>query len=212
MCALYSRKNDCTRSADQSSGVGDTAKYVGSERGLQRTGRVAVGHGHAAVDLRHHDDLDRVVVDRDEVLRAHELRGRRHRVDAQADDRLVVDVALGGQPVEHPAYPAVGVTGVEPRGRLGDRLLDALEVGLGAGEHRVGVARGVQGEGELARRTSRLPAAGRRRSRRAVTAASRGARRVRRRRRPGPARPRCAAPAPRRARARARWRAASGCR
>ena len=31
MCALYSRKNDCTRSAVQLSGVGDTAKYVGSE-------------------------------------------------------------------------------------------------------------------------------------------------------------------------------------
>jgi hypothetical protein len=30
MCALYSRKNDATRSGDQSSGVGEIAKYVGS--------------------------------------------------------------------------------------------------------------------------------------------------------------------------------------
>ena len=38
MCALYSRKNDATRSADQSSGVGETAKYVGSDSGSSGPG------------------------------------------------------------------------------------------------------------------------------------------------------------------------------
>ena len=44
----------------------------------------------------------------------------RHRVDAEPDDRLVVDVALGGEPVEHPAHPALGVAGVEPGRGLRD--------------------------------------------------------------------------------------------
>ena len=123
-------------------------------RGLERPRRVAVGNGDAAVDLGHHDDLDRVVRHGDELLGAHELRALGHRLPTEVDDRLVVDVALGGQPVEHPSHLAVATaTGVEPRRGLRDGVLDVRKVGLGPSEHRIGIGRRVQGEGELAGET-----------------------------------------------------------
>ncbi len=81
----------------------------------------------------------------------HELGRLLHRLLAQPDDRRVGDLAVGGEPVEHPSYLALRrAIRVEPRGRLGDVLLDPDEVALGAGEDGVGVALGVEGERELA--------------------------------------------------------------
>ena len=146
MCALYSRKKDATRSSDQSSGVGD-GEVRRQRRGLERTRRVAVGHRDSAVDLGHHDDLDRGVRHADELVRPDELCAVGHRPLAQIDDRLVVDVTLAGQPVEHPAHLTLGVaTGIEPRRRLRDGVLDVRQVGLGAAEHRIGGGGGVQRE------------------------------------------------------------------
>ena len=151
MCALYSRKNDRTRSGRPVLRCRGDREVGRQRRRLERAGRVAVGDRDAAVDLGHHDDLDRVVVDRDEVAAPGRTRSsapsrRSHRPTMV----VVVDVALGREPVEHPAHPPVGVAVVEPGRRLGDVLLDPREVGLGAGQHRVGVGRGVQGERELA--------------------------------------------------------------
>ena len=63
-------------------------------------GRTAKEPERAAIDLRHLDDVDRVVVHRHELPRAHELGRRLQRIAAVGQDRLVGgDVA--GQLVEY---------------------------------------------------------------------------------------------------------------
>ena len=58
--------------------------------GLERPRRVAVGDRDAPVDLRHVDQLDRVVVDRDQVVVADEGRLRGQRLGAEGEDGRLV--------------------------------------------------------------------------------------------------------------------------
>ena len=71
----------------------------GQRRRLERAGGVAVGHRDPAVDLRHRDQLDRVVVDRDQAAVGHEGGLRGQGVPAELQDGGVVR-HVPGQPVE----------------------------------------------------------------------------------------------------------------
>jgi hypothetical protein len=103
------------------------------------------------MELRHHDDLKLGVRHGDEILRAHEVGAVLHRLLAQIDDGLVVDVTLAGQPVEHASHLThAGAAGIESRRGLRDLVLDPWQVGLSTGQHRIGRGRRVESEGQLA--------------------------------------------------------------
>ena len=146
MWQLYSRKKDATRCPASPPGSGRSRRRSAGPR-LQRARRIAVGNRDAAVDLGHDDDLDRVGVDGDQVVLAHERGGLDQGLLGQGDDG-VVGRHLGGDLVQHgPHLVGTGAAATHPCGGLGDLLADPLQLRLGPGQQGVRVVVGVQGHG-----------------------------------------------------------------
>ena len=75
--------------------IGDRRdRVIGVEPLVERAGRIAIRDRHAALELGHQDDLDRIVRHGDEVMLAHEVGGGRERLLGERDD-LIARRALG---------------------------------------------------------------------------------------------------------------------